>query len=390
MLNKNLRLAGNTISRKEINSLIKWLRKNENLTKGKLTINFEKVFSKWLKKKYSIFVNSGSSANLLVAQSLLESGYLRNNTIIAPAVSWITTVTPFLQLGYNVKLCDCDKNNLGLDIQHFEQLCKKYKPSCVILVHVLGHSNNMMKIKSICKRFNIKIIEDTCEALGSSIKAKKLGSFGLASTFSFYYGHHISTIEGGMVSTNDKKLYNIMLSVRSHGWGRDLEDKEKKILEKKYKIDSVRSLYSFYYPGFNLRSTDLNAFIGLGQIKKVRNIIKTREENFKLYSKELKNYWCQNSSANIVSNFGFGTLVKNRLEVFNFLKKKGIETRPLICGNIGSQPMWLKKFKKQTLKNADVVHNFGIYLPNHTLINKKEIKYICDNFKKIAIRKNFE
>tara|TARA_Y100000590_G_scaffold467800_1_gene648040 strand:- start:65 stop:1237 length:1173 start_codon:yes stop_codon:yes gene_type:complete len=390
MTNKNIRLAGNTISKNEINLLIQWLKKNEKLTKGKLTINFEKIFSKWLKKKYSIFVNSGSSANLLVAQSLLESGYLKNKTIIAPAVSWITTVAPFLQLGYKVKLCDCDKNNLGLNIKHFEQLCRKYKPSCVILVHVLGHANNMSKIKSICKKFKIRIIEDTCEALGSSIKNKKLGTFGLASTFSFYYGHHISTIEGGMVSTNDKKLYNIMLSVRSHGWGRDLENKEKKILEKKYKIDEVRSLYSFYYSGFNLRSTDLNAFIGLQQIKKIKNIVKIRNSNFKLYSKELEDYWCQKSNSNIISNFGFGTLIENRVEVFNFLKKMGIETRPLICGNIGSQPMWLRKFKKQKLPNAEVIHNYGIYLPNHSLLNKKEIKYICKNFKKVAIKKNFK
>ena len=386
----NIKLSENTISKSEISLLTRWLKKNEKLTKGKLTIKFEKIFSSWLKNKYSIFVNSGSSANLLVAQSLLESSYLKNKTIIVPAVSWITTVTPFIQLGYNVKLCDCDKKNLGLDVQHFEYLCKKYRPSCVILVHVLGHSNNMEKIKSIGQKFGVKIIEDTCEALGSEIKNKKLGTFGLASTFSFYYGHHISTIEGGMVSTNDKKLYNIMLSIRSHGWGRDLEAKQKKNLEKKYKIDKVRSLYTFYYSGFNLRSTDLNAFIGLQQIKNLKRIIRIRESNSKLYSKELPTFWHQKSNVNIISNFGFGTLVKNRLEVFSYLKKKGIETRPLICGNIGSQPIWLKKYKKQKLTNAQIIHDYGIYLPNHALIDKKKIKFISENFKKIAIPKHFK
>ena len=121
MIKSKIQLAGNTISKNEINRLSSWLKKNNKLTKGKLTIKFEKLFSSWLKNKYSIFVNSGSSANLLIAQSLLESGYLKNKTVIAPAVSWITTVTPFLQLGYKVKLCDCDRNNLGLDINHFEQ-----------------------------------------------------------------------------------------------------------------------------------------------------------------------------------------------------------------------------------------------------------------------------
>ena len=143
MIKNKIQLAGNTISKNEINHLASWLKKNNKFTKGKLTIKFEKLFSNWLKNKYSIFVNSGSSANLLIAQSLLESGYLKNKTIIVPAVSWITTVTPFIQLGYNVKLCDCDKENLGLNIQHFKYLCKKHRPSCVILVHVLGHSNNM-------------------------------------------------------------------------------------------------------------------------------------------------------------------------------------------------------------------------------------------------------
>ena len=389
MIKVKIPLAENTISKKEIHLLASWIKKNEKLTKGKLTVRFENLFSKWLKRKYSIFVNSGSSANLLIAQSLLEGDYLKNKTIIVPAVSWITTVTPFLQLGFNVKLCDCDKNNLGLNIKHFEYLCKKYKPSCVILVHVLGHPNNMQRIKSISKKYNIKIIEDTCEAIGSSIKNKKLGTFGLTTSFSFFYGHHLSTIEGGMVSTDDKVLYNIMLSVRSHGWARDLEEKERTNLEKKYNIDEIRSLYSFYYSGFNLRSTDLNAFIGLQQIKKLNKIIKIRESNYKLYLKELSNFWCQKSYASVISNFGFATLVKNRLEVFKFLKKKGIETRPLICGNIGSQPLWLKKFKKQKLPNAEIVHNFGIYLPNNSSISKKKIKFICENFKKIAVKKDF-
>ena len=264
---KSIKLTDNTISLKHIHSLINWLKKNPRLTKGKLTLKFENLFSKWINRKYSIFVNSGSSANLLIAQGLLEANMLRNKIAIAPAVSWVTTVTPFMQMGYDVKLCDCDKLNLGLDIKHLEKLCKKYKPSVLILVHVLGHANDMFNILKICKKYNIKLIEDTCEALGSTYGTKKLGTQGLASSFSFYYGHHISTIEGGMLTLDDKKLYNVLMSIRSHGWGRDLENNERKKLEKRFNIDKVRSLYSFYYSGFNLRSTDLNAFIGIQQMK---------------------------------------------------------------------------------------------------------------------------
>ena len=325
---KPIKLTDNTITLKNISSLINWLKKNPKFTKGDLTIKFEKLFKIWIKRKYSIFVNSGSSANLLIAQGLLEANMLRNKIAIAPAVSWVTTVTPFLQMGYDVKLCDCDKLNLGLDINHLEKLCRKYKPSVLILVHVLGHSNNMRVIQKICKKYKIKIIEDSCEALGSTYGNKKLGTLGLASSFSFYYGHHISTIEGGMLTLDDKDLYNVLTSIRSHGWGRDLENQERKRLEKKFNIDKVRSLYSFYYSGFNLRSTDLNAFIGIQQMKVLNKKIKTRFRNFKIFSKNLSNFWSQKSEAKIISNFGYALMVKNRSEVFNFLKKIKLKLGP--------------------------------------------------------------
>ena len=386
---KPIKLTDNTITLKNISSLINWLKKNPKLTKGDLTIKFEKLFKIWIKRKYSIFVNSGSSANLLIAQGLLEANMLRNKIAIAPAVSWVTTVTPFLQMGYDVKLCDCDKLNLGLDISHLEKLCRKYKPSVLILVHVLGHSNNMRVIQKICKKYKIKIIEDSCEALGSTYGNKKLGTLGLASSFSFYYGHHISTIEGGMLTLDDKDLYNVLTSIRSHGWGRDLENQERKRLEKKFNIDKVRSLYSFYYSGFNLRSTDLNAFIGIQQMKVLNKKIKTRFRNFKIFSKSLSNFWSQKSEAKIISNFGYALMVKNRSEVFNFLKKNKIETRPLICGNMGQQPFWIKKYKRPILPNAEKVHKFGLYLPNHENLTAKQVKFICDKVKIIAKPFNF-
>tara|TARA_X000000368_G_C22991450_1_gene694546 strand:+ start:285 stop:1451 length:1167 start_codon:yes stop_codon:yes gene_type:complete len=386
---KPIKLTDNTISLKNISSLINWLKKNPKLTKGDLTIKFEKLFKIWIKRKYSIFVNSGSSANLLIAQGLLEANMLRNKIAIAPAVSWVTTVTPFIQMGYDVKLCDCDKLNLGLDISHLEKLCRKYKPSILILVHVLGHSNYMNDIQKICKKYKIKIIEDSCEALGSTYGNKKLGTLGLASSFSFYYGHHISTIEGGMLTLDDKNLYNVLTSIRSHGWGRDLENQERKRLEKKFNIDKVRSLYSFYYSGFNLRSTDLNAFIGIQQMKVLNKKIKTRFRNFKIFSRNLSNFWSQKSEAKIISNFGYALMVKNRREVFNFLKKNKIETRPLICGNMGQQPFWIKKYKRPILPNAEKVHKFGLYLPNHENLTAKQVEYICDKVKIIAKPFNF-
>ncbi|MDA8801447.1 DegT/DnrJ/EryC1/StrS family aminotransferase, partial [Candidatus Pelagibacter bacterium] len=370
---KEYNLAQDTISKKEIINLNKWLLQGNQLTKGKLTTQFEKKFSKYTNRSYSVFVNSGSSANLLMLSALVESGRLRNKKAIVAAVSWVTTVTPFMQLNFDIDLCDCDINNLGIDVDHFEYLCKKNKPSVAMLVNVLGHPNDIYKIKKICKKYNVILLEDSCEALGTTVGSKKIGTHGLASSFSFYYGHHMSTIEGGMVVTNDFDFYNIMLSIRSHGWSRDIDKNKKKKLLQKYKVDEFRDLYTFYYSGYNLRSTDLNAFLGLGQLKKINKICQVRFDNFLYYKKNLKDFWCQNSSSNFISSFAYGTLVSNRMEVYKYLKKFKIQTRPLICGNIGRHPFWVKKNGNSVLTNADIVHNYGLYLPNHYNLNKKDI-----------------
>ena len=339
-----INLAENTISKEELYKLADWIKSGARLTKGELTEKFESEFSKYIGNKYSVFVNSGSSANLLMIYSLLENGMLKNKKAIIPAVSWITTLSPFIQLGFTPYLCDSEKYTLGIDPNYFEDLCKKYDPSVLIIVHVLGHPNKMSDILEICKKYGVILLEDSCEALGTLYNNKKLGTMGKAGSFSFYYGHQISTIEGGMVVTDDRELYNTMLSIRSHGWGRDIEPKYMKQLMKDYGIDEFREFYTFYYPGFNLRSTDLNAFLGLSQIKKIDKIAEKRENNFLCYRDYLTNkFYHQKSEHDRLSSFAFGTFVKNRLDVYKYLKKNGVETRPLICGSMGKQPFWIKK-----------------------------------------------
>ena len=382
-------LVQDTIAKEEILNLSKWLLKGEKLTKGKITLEFEKKFSKYLNRKYSLFVNSGSSANLLMLSALIESNKLKNKKAIVAGVSWSTTVSPFIQNNFDIKLCDCNKNNLGIDINHFEFLCKKYRPSITIIVNVLGHPNDFAKIKKICKRYNVLMLEDSCEALGTLYKKKLTGTSSIASSFSFYYGHHMSTIEGGMVTTDNYELYNLMLSIRSHGWSRDLDKNFQNKLINKYKVDEFKNLYTFYYPGYNFRSTDLNAFLGIQQLKKINKISKVRNNNFNFYKKNLNQFWTQTSSSKIISSFAYGTLVKNRMEVFKYLKKFNIETRPLICGNIGRHPFWIKKYGLKNLKNADVIHDFGLYLPNNFNLKKRDIEFICKRFKEIAIPKFF-
>ncbi len=380
-----IKLADSTIDKKDYKILIKFLQKNSYLNQSKITKNFEKKFSRAIGTNNSIFVNSGSSANLLIAQTLLEGNFLKNKTVILPSLSWSTSVTPFLQLGYKVILCDCDNKTLGLDSKHLKILCNRYKPGLVGVVNVLGHSNNFKEILKLKKKFRFELIEDNCESLGSKLKGKSLGTIGLASSHSFYFGHHISTIEGGMVSTKNNKFYNISLAIRSHGWSRDMENKYKKSLERKYKVDEFKSLFTFYFSGFNIRSTDFNATLGIEQLKKLEKISIIRHRNFLYYKKLLKDFWFQDSKLNRISSFGYATFIKNRFKVFKYLNSKKIQTRPLICGNMAQQP-FLKKINlnKTNLSNARFVDKFGIYLPNHANMSFKDIEFVVKHFKSVA------
>jgi len=385
-----IKLAHNTIEDKDYEILINFLKKRRYLNQSKVTKQFEKNFSKKVGIRYSTFVNSGSSANLLIAQTLLEGNFLKNKIAILPSVSWATTVSPFLQLGYKVILCDCDNYNLGMNISHLERLCKKFNPGLLVIVNVLGHANDISKILKLKSKYNFQLIEDNCESLGSKFKSKSLGSYGLASSHSFYFGHHISTIEGGMVSSSDNKFYNISSSIRAHGWSRDMETNYKKKLEKKYGIDEFKSFFTFYYSGLNIRSTDLNARLGIEQLKKIDKISKIRHLNFKRYKNQLPNFWSQKSGLDLISSFGYATFVKNRLEVYKLLKSKKIQTRPLICGNMGQQPFLKKRsFRNKDLVNSKYVDKYGIYLPNHANLKLKDIDYVSRVFKKIAEPFNF-
>lgn len=386
-----IRLAEQTISEEELSRLSEWILKNEKLTKGPLTERFEEAFSQYIGSKFSVFVNSGSSANLLIAQALKVSGKLKNNRVILPAVSWVTTVTPFLQLGFEARLCDCSSTDLGLDVSSLEQMIVEFDPALVVLVNVLGHSNDIGSIRALCEAHGVFLVEDSCEALASESGGKKLGCFGVAGSFSFYYGHHISTIEGGMVVTDDEELWNLMKSIRSHGWARDVDSKTQKSWKKNAgtEIDEFRNLYTFYHSGFNLRSTDLQAFLGLSQLDRLPEIANVRSQNFIQYRRRLGNYFVQSSCAQFCSSFAYGTLVTDPQAVGLHLKRHGVESRPLICGNIGRHPFWISEYGVSRNKNADFVHDFGIYLPNHHLLSGDDINRVCDLFLEVAEPKYF-
>ncbi len=373
-------LAKDSTSPEDLKALSEWLLTNPKLTKGELTREFESQWSRWLGVPNSIFVNSGSSANLLMFYSLILSNRLRNKKVIAPAVSWATTVAPILQLGLEPVLCDCNLQNLGLDLAHFENLLKEHHPAAVIVVHVLGHPNDMDEIVRLCREHDAILLEDCCEAVGTEYQNQKLGTFGAMSSFSFYFGHQMSTIEGGMLSIKDDAFVDFALSIRSHGWARDISPATREQWEKDFHIDEFRSLYTFYFPGFNFRPTDLQAFLGLRQIHKLERLIEARQAHFEKYAKILADLdlWQQKSEATRLSSFAYGLAHKDKNSIVRQLMENEIECRPLICGSIARQPFWLRKFgPSDSFPQADFIHDCGFYVPNHAELREAEIDKIC-------------
>ena len=374
-----IQLVKDTINKEDVANLIEWLETNPRLTKSEKTLEFEQAWSNWLGVKYSVFVNSGSSANLAIIYALIQSRRLKNNKIIVPCVSWVTTVAPIVQFGLQPILCDASKDDLGLDVEHFEKLCAEHNPAAVMLVHVLGFSNNMNEVLKICKKYDVILLEDSCESVGTLYNNKKTGTFGLASSFSTYFGHHFSTIEGGLISTDDYEFYNILKCIRSHGWSRDLDAISRSDLQAKYNIDDFKNQYTFYYPGFNIRSTDLQAFIGLNQLKKLDHFCDKRYANFLLYHAKIKNnYWKIKVSSEKISNFAYPIIHPRVSKIAEQLSKNEIECRPLVCGNMARQPFFYEKYGHQKFEFADKVHDMGMYLPNNPDMSEQDINRVCD------------
>lgn len=370
-----IKLADDTISMLDIDQLINWLQTYPKLTKGDLTIKFESDWSSFLNSKYSTFVNSGSSANLLMLYTLMESGKItKGDKVIVPAVSWATDLSPVIQLGLHPILCDCNMADLSVDIDHLLQLIKEEKPRVLLLVSVLGLIPEMDRILDICQENNLILLEDCCESLGSSYGEKKLGTFGLMSTFSTYFGHHMSTIEGGIVSTSDEEMNDLLKSMRNHGWDRDWNEGKKNTMKIKWNVNEFDALYTFYHPGFNFRSTDLQAFIGIEQLKKLPKYCNIRNINYQTYCKNLN---VKEQSLGFVSNFAFPIISENRSKIVEELRNNQVECRPLICGSMGSQPMYTSRYGEKILKNANRLKNFGFYVPNHQNILSEDVDFIC-------------
>lgn len=369
------KLQENALNKKDLLKLCKYILNTKTLTQGKEVKQFEKNFSYWNKSKYSVFVNSGSSANLLIIYAAKEFyKWSNNDEIIVPSLTWPTTVNPVIQAGLKPVFLDTNFEDLSINYDDLKKKITK-RTKGIFIAHILGFPANINKIKRIIKNKNIKLFEDCCESYGAKINNKKIGNFGIASSYSFYWAHHMTTIEGGMITTNNLNFYNLCKIKRSHGFARELDEKQHAKIKKRYK--NINFSFLFLSDGFNLRSTNMNAYIGINQLKKLDSFIKLRNENYKKFINCLKPYETNFHIINYsnyrdMSSFALPLIFKKNFYLKKFSKlliENKIEFRPLVSGDLTKQP-YLKKYKSKN-KYCDIISKNAIYIGNNQFLTNK-------------------
>ena len=345
-------------------------------TMGPKVAQFERDFAEYIGSKYAVMVNSGSSANLLMVAALFYTKNPRiklnpGDEVIVPAVSWSTTYYPLYQYGLKIKFVDIDINTLNYDL---EQLNKAISPKtrAVMVVNLLGNPNDFSQIKKIFGGRGITLIEDNCESLGAEFEGKKAGTFGLMGTFSTFFSHHISTMEGGLIVTDDEELYHILLSLRAHGWTRNLP-KENHVCGTKGD-DPFEESFRFVLPGYNVRPLEMSGALGIEQVKKLPHLITERRKNGALLQSALVNHpeLLIQTETGSSSWFGFSLVIRpgsqwTRKELVKKLSDLGFECRPIVTGNFAKNEV-VKYFDSDVhgqLTNAEHIDLNGLFIGNH-------------------------
>lgn len=370
-----IRLHEPTFGEEEIEAAVEVLR-STRVTQGEKVKEFERKFCN-LGYAYAISCNSGSSANLLAISALVATGRLKiGDEVIVPALSWSTTVFPLIQNGLIPVFVDCDPLTLNIDVNEVVKALSK-KTQAIMPVHVYGNPCDLKTIETICKDNGLILIEDCCEALGAEYRDIPMGWDADIATFSFYFSHHITTLEGGIVVTQHKQLSDMLRIQRSHGWLRDVDS------EVPYGFDPK---FCFVELGYNLRMTELNAAIGLKQLPKLEGIVEKRRNAHQAYQRELKHipYLRFQTENGYSSCFGFTMVLDNApfsvTDFRQYLESKGIETRPIICGNMARQPVMMKYRHRVVgdLKNATEVMQSGLSIGCHQNITESDVLYVAE------------
>ena len=383
--NFSLPLMENNITEEDLGVLIDFLKQNPRLTQSGNVREFEKEWSEWLGVKYSVYVNSGASANLITMAAL--KNIYGDGEVIVPTLTWVSDIASVIQNGLTPVFVDINPRNLGMDEDQILNSITD-KTRAVFLTYVQGFNCLSDKLLSELEKRNIILIEDVCESHGATFKGRKLGSFGFASNFSFYFAHHMSTIEGGMVCTNDKEFYEIIRMLRSHGMVRESNDPE---LIKRYSDENpeLSPDFIFAYPAYNVRGTEIGGVLGRTQLKKLDGNNKKRQENFKLFlslldsSKYRTDFDIEGSS-----NYAFCLVIKkadpefrDRLEAV--LRDNNVEFRRGSSGggNQLRQPYLKNIVKKGEWKNypeIEHIHFYGYYIGNYPSLDEKRIRKLCE------------
>ncbi len=370
--------------------LVKFIEKSTILSMNSECRKFEEAFAKKQKRRYAVFVSSGSSANLVLIQSLLNLNCLKKGSIVGvSSLTWSTNVMPLIQLGLKVLFLDCEIKTINVSPDILKEKIKNLNG--LFLTNVLGFSDHIETIADLCKKNKILFIEDNCESLGSRTAGNLLGNFGLASTFSFFVGHHLSTIEGGMIVTDNENLYHMLLKTRAHGWDRDLPQKEMLNARLVHNVDDFFARYTFYDLAYNTRPTEISGFLGNNQLPYWDEIVHKRFNNFKrFYNAQKKNkdfILLDISHMDLISNFAMPVIckTKNFFEKYRErFEKNNVEIRPIIAGNIMEQPFYAKHKNKNDMecKNTQMIHKYGFYFGNNPELTAKEVDLLCRLLKK--------
>lgn len=354
--------------------LISYIRANTRFTQFEKVREFEKEYSKWQGCKYSVFVNSGSSANLILINALKQKyNWQDGDEIIVPPVTWVTNISPIMQCGLKPIFVDINLQDLSFDYEKISEAVTE-KTKAIFVTHLIGVPADMKKINSLADKHNLIVMEDCCESHGAHENGKKVGNFGVAGTFSFYWGHHMTTVEGGMICTDDENMYHSFLLKRSHGLARELPVEHHQYHKDKH--NDIDFSFLFLTDGFNFRNTELHATIGLSQIKKLDDYIKIRNKNYRHFLS-----LCNNYKEHLIlidkpgiSSFSLPFLFKDRHKKKEFQKllfERGIESRPMISGNLLKQP-FLKHLNKdhKDFPNAEFVHHNSFYIGNNQFVEE--------------------
>ena len=381
-----LPLMDNNIDKKDIKDLVDFLSQEQipRLTNGPKVVEFEKAWGKWLGTKYNLMVNSGASANEL---TMLALKYLYGDgEIIIPPLTWISDVASVIFSGLKPVFCDINLKNFSFDLEKLKETITP-NTKAIFLTHVLGINGLTDELLDLCEKNNILLIEDVCESHGTTFKGKKVGTYGHSSNFSFYFAHHMSTIEGGMVCTNDEKFYQVCRALRSHGMMREMTDEsmKKEIISNNPDLNKD---FIFIHPAHNFRSTELNAVLGLSQIKKLDSKNINRINNFKYFMDRLDGTkYITDIEMDGQCNYAFIVVLKDgsmelRDKVESELSANGIEFRRGLSGggNQLRQPYFKKNYNinYNNFPNIDYVHNFSWYIGNYPTLTREKIDVLIN------------